>query len=75
MGVASQYNITIVVSSVSNGSGIPGCGQGLEPDYMVKSGFLPRKPGGPPSWGTGWNQTMVPFHGSYHFGCNLVFEV
>ena len=29
--------------SVSNGSGLPGCGPDLEPDRMVQSGLLPGK--------------------------------
>jgi len=39
--------------SVSNGSGSPGCGPGLEPDRMVQSGLLPGKQGYPPGSGTG----------------------
>jgi len=34
-------------SSVSNSSGLPGCGPGLEPDRMVQSGLLPGKQGYP----------------------------
>jgi len=39
--------------SVSNGSGLPGCSPGLEPDRMVQSGSLPGKEGYPPGLGTG----------------------
>ena len=59
-----------IVTSVSNGSGLPGCGLGLEQDRMLQSGLLPGKQGYPPGSGTGWNRTAVPFHGSYNFGCN-----
>jgi len=47
-------------SSVSNGSGLPGCGPGLEPDRMVRFGLLPGKQGYPAGSGTGWNRTAVP---------------
>jgi len=59
-----------VEGSVSNGSGLPGCGPGLEPDRMVQSGLLPGKQGYPPGSGTGSNRTAVPFYGSYNFGFN-----
>jgi len=59
-----------VGASVSNGSGLPGCGPGLEPDWMVQSGLLPGKQGYPPGSGTGSNRTAVPFYGSYNFGSN-----
>ena len=59
-----------VVLSVSNGSGLPGCGPGLEPDRMVQSGLLPGKQGYPPGSGTGSNRTAVPFYGSSNFRPN-----
>ena len=55
---------------VSIGSGLPGCGPGLEPDRMVQSGLLPGKQGYPPGSGTGWNRTAVPYYGSFDFGSN-----
>jgi len=58
------------VASVSNGSGLPGCGPGLEPDRMLRSGFLPGKQGYHPGPGTGLKRTAVPFYGSYNFGSN-----
>jgi len=45
--------INAAISSVSNGSGLPGCSPGLEPDRMVQSGLLPGKQGYPPGSGTG----------------------
>jgi len=54
--------------SVSNGSGLPGCGPGLEPDGTVQSWLLPGIQGYPPGSGTGLNWTMVPFYCSYNFG-------
>jgi len=56
--------------SVSNGSGLPGCRPGLEPDRTVQSGLLPQIQGYPPGSGTGSNRTAVPFYGSYNFGSN-----
>jgi len=56
------------ITSVSNGSGLPGCGPGLEPDRMVQSGLLPGKQGYPPGSGTGWTGTAVPYYGSCNFG-------
>jgi len=44
---------SIVLSGVSNGSGLPGCGPGLEPDRTVQSGLSPGKQGYPPGSGTG----------------------
>jgi hypothetical protein len=41
------------LSSVSKGSGLPGCGPGLEPDRMVQSGLLKGKQGYPTGSGTG----------------------
>jgi len=41
------------LASVSNGSGLPGCGPGLEPDRTVQSGLLPGNQGYPPGLGTG----------------------
>jgi len=67
------YNPRAVVS-VSNGSGLPGFGPGLEPDRMPQFGLLPGKQGYPPGSGTGWNRTAVPFYGSYNFASNSVFE-
>jgi len=58
------------MASVSNGSGLPGCGPGLEPDRTVHSGLLPGIQGYPPGSGTGSNRTAVPFYGSYNFGSN-----
>jgi len=49
-------------ATVSNGSGLPGCGPGLERDQMVQSGFSPGKPWNPPGSGTGSNWTAVPFY-------------
>jgi hypothetical protein len=57
-------------AGVRNGSGLPGCGPGLEPDRMVQSGLLPGKQGYPPGSGTGSNRTAVPFYCSYNFGSN-----
>jgi len=48
------------ITSVSYGSGIPGCGPGLEPKLMVGSGLLPGKPHNPAGSGTGSNQTADP---------------
>ena len=56
--------------SVSNGSGLPGCGPGLEPDRMVQFGLLPGKQGYPAGSGTGWNRTAVPYYGSCNFASN-----
>jgi len=56
--------------SVSNGSGLPGCGPGFEPDQIVQSGLLPGKQGYPPGSGTGSNRTAVPCYGSYNFRSN-----
>jgi len=53
--------------SVSNGSGSPGCGPGLEPERMVQSGLLPGKQGYQPGLGTGWNWTAVPYYCSCNF--------
>jgi hypothetical protein len=58
------------MSSISNGSGLPGCGPGLQPDQMVQSGLLSGKQGYPPGMGTGCNRTTVPFYGFYNVGCN-----
>jgi len=70
----SEYEIParrfIAMPSVSNGSGLPGCGLGLKPDRMVQSGLLPGKQGYPPGSGTSSNRTAVPFYGSYNFGSN-----
>jgi len=54
-------------SSVSIGSGLPGCGPGLEPDRMVGSGLLPRLQGYAARSGTGSNWTVVRSYGSYNF--------
>jgi len=59
-----------ITISVSNVSGLPSCGPGLEPDRMLQSGLLPKQQGYPPGTGTGWIRTTVPFHGSYNFGSN-----
>jgi hypothetical protein len=59
-----------IITSVTNGSRLPGCGLGLEPDWMVQFGLLPGKQGYPPGLGTGWNWTAVPFYGSYNFDSN-----
>jgi len=56
--------------SVTNSSGLPGCGPDLEPDRMVQSRLLPGKKGS----GTGSNPIAVPFYGSYNFGSNYVFQ-
>jgi len=56
--------------SVSNSSGLPGCGPGLEPDRTVQSWLLPGIQGYPPGSGMGSNQTMVPYYGSYNCGSN-----
>ena len=60
----------IAQTSVSNGSGLPGCGPGLEPDRTDQSGSWPGKQGYPPRLGTGSNRTAVPFYGSDNFGSN-----
>jgi len=57
-------------SSDSNGSGLPRCGPGLEPDRMVQSSLLSGKQGYMPGSGTCSNRTAVPFYSSYHFGSN-----
>jgi hypothetical protein len=62
--------LTSLWDSVSNGSGLPGCGLGLEPDRMVQSGRLRGKQGYPPGSGTGWNRTTVSYYGSFNFGSN-----
>jgi hypothetical protein len=59
-----------VLASGSNGSGLPSCSLGSEPDLMVQSGLLAGVQGYPPGLGTGWNQIAVPFYGSYNFGSN-----
>jgi len=67
------FSNDIVVStstSVSNGSGLPGCGPGLEPDRIVQFGLLPGKQGYPSGSGTGWNRTAVPYYGSCNFASN-----
>jgi len=58
------------MGSVSNGSGLPGCGTGLEPDRTVQSGLLPGIQRYPPGSGTGSDRTAGPFYGSYNFGSN-----
>jgi hypothetical protein len=58
------------MSSISNGSRLPGCGPGLEPNQMVQSGLLPGKQGYSLGSGTGWNWPAVPSCGSYNFGSN-----
>jgi len=62
------------ITSVSYGSGIPGCGPGLEPDLMVGSGLLPGKPRDPADSGIGSNQTADALCSSYNFGSDWVFE-
>jgi len=58
----------LVICSVCNGSRLPSCGPGLEPDRMVQSGMLPGRLGCPADSETGLNRTAVPASGSYHFG-------
>jgi len=65
-----RVNLPSPIHSVSNGSGLPGCGPGLEPDRMVQSGLLPGKQGYPPGSGTGWTGTAVPYYGSCNFSSN-----
>jgi len=67
---AKDRRKTQVITSVSNGSGLPGCSAGLEPDRMVQSGLLPAKQEYPPGSRTGWNRTAVPFYGVYNFASN-----
>jgi hypothetical protein len=68
--IVKQMKMMYVVPSVSNGSGLPSCGLGLEPDQMVQSGLEPGEQGYPASSGTGWNRSLVPSYGSYTFGSN-----
>jgi len=63
-----------VIARVSNCSGLPGCGLGLEQDRMVQSGLLPGKQGYPRWLGTGWNRTTVLFYCLYNFRSNSVCE-
>jgi hypothetical protein len=48
-----EHHGIVVTASVSNGSELPGCSPGLEPDRMVQSGLLPGKQWYPPGSGTG----------------------
>jgi len=57
-------------TSVSNGSGLPGCGPGLEADRMIQSWLLHGLQGYPPGSVRGSNRTAVPFYHSYNFGSN-----
>jgi hypothetical protein len=61
---------TLNIGSFSNGSMLPGCSPGLEPDRMGQSRLLPGQQGYPPGSGTGWNRTMVPYYSSCNFGSN-----
>jgi len=63
------------VSSVSNGSKLPGCGPGLETDWTVGFGFLPGKHGYSAGTETGLNGTTISSYGSYNFGSHSVFEL
>jgi hypothetical protein len=58
------------MSSVSNGSGIPGCSLGFDPDRMAQSKLLPGTQGYLTGSVTGSNRTTVSFYGSYNFGSN-----
>jgi len=68
-----QYHES-VLCSVGNGSGLPGCGPGLEPDRMVQFELLPGWQGYPAGSGTGWNRTVVPYYCSCSFASNYVCE-
>jgi hypothetical protein len=59
----THHRCQSTATSVSNHSGLAGCGPGLEPDQMVQSGLLPGKQRYPMRSGTGSNRTAVPFHG------------
>jgi len=78
ISLCHDHELTLSIAytkySVSNGSRLPGCSPGLEPDRMVQSGLLPGNQGYPLGLGTGLNRTAVPFNRSYNFGSNLVFE-
>ena len=60
--------------SVSNGSGLPGCGPGLKLDRMVQFRLLPGKQGYPAGSGMGRNRTAVLYYGSCNFASNQVSE-
>jgi len=76
----SQYltpwdaDLRFALTSVSNGSWLPGCGPGLELDRMVQFGLLPGIQGNPAGSGTGRNRSAVPYYGSCNFASNYVSE-
>ena len=71
---AKRRNFRPSIASVSNGSGLPRCGRGLDPDRVVQSGLLPGQQGYPPGSETGSNRTAGPLYSRHNFGSNYVFE-
>jgi len=78
VGCMDECNMMVVIhtdsrcalTSVSDGSRLPGGGPRLGPDRTVQSGWLPGKQGYPPGSVTGSNRTAVLFYGSYNSGSN-----